>query len=85
MSYRIVESEAELLSLDWPMGAVVQEIHNGECCDERFCDFYPPLWEMAFQCGWARVGKYYDPDDDLPRLPVRVLWEARTHQEEAHA
>ena len=56
--------------------ATVQEIHTGECCTdtERFCDFYPPLWEMAFQCGWTRAGKKYDPDDDAPRLPVRLLW-----------
>lgn len=60
--------------LDWPMGVVVQEIHTGTCCAERFCDFYPPLWEMAFQCWWTRAGKMYDPDDDSPRLPVRLLW-----------
>lgn len=59
---------------DWPMGTVIQEVHTGDCCDEKFCDFYPQLWEMAFSCGWSRAGKFYDPDDESPRLPVRLLW-----------
>lgn len=72
--FHIITTEDELQSSAWPMGAVVQEIHDGECCNERFCDFYPQLWEMAFACGWTRAGKMYDHQDDSPRLPVRLLW-----------
>lgn len=77
---QILTTEDELHSLQWPMGTVVQEIHTGECCTEPFCDFYQPLWEMAFKCGWTRAGRMYDDNDDSPRLPVRVLWNpAVTH------
>lgn len=88
MSHRVVDTEAELLSLDWRMGAVVQEIHTGSCCgaEEPFCDFYEQLWVMQFAMGWMRAGaEYFDLDDDVPRLPVRVLYEACDHQEQAHA
>lgn len=71
----VINDEALLQHRDWQMGSVVQEVHNGDCCeDEEFCDFYPQLWEMAFMCGWTRSGSYYNPDDDSPRLPVRVFW-----------
>jgi hypothetical protein len=70
----VITDEELLQSNVWEMGTIVQEIHTGECCDEKFCDFYQPLWEMAFQCGWTRPGHLYDPDDDSPRLPVRLLW-----------
>lgn len=70
-----ITDEALLYHRDWQMGSVVQEVHTGDCCqDEEYCDFYPQLWEMAFMCGWTRSGSYYNPDDDSPRLPVRVLW-----------
>ncbi|ARG91431.1 hypothetical protein B1T50_04775 [Mycobacterium kansasii] len=70
-----ITDEALLFHRDWQMGSVVQEVHTGDCCEgEEFCDFYPQLWEMAFMCGWTRSGSYYNPDDDSPRLPVRVLW-----------
>ncbi len=76
----IITTEDELHSLQWQMGTVVQEVHTGHCCTEPFCDFYQPLWEMAFQCGWTRAGRMYDDNDDSPRLPVRVLWNpAVTH------
>lgn len=69
-----IDTVAELNALDWPMGTVIQEIHTGDCCGEKHCDFYPPLWEMAFQCGWSRAGRLYDPEDGEPRLPCRVLY-----------
>jgi hypothetical protein len=74
MSRIITESE-NLHSPRWEMGTVIQEIHTGECCAEPHCDFYQPLWEMGFQVGWCRAGKQFDPDDDEPRLPVRVLYD----------
>lgn len=78
--HQVLTAEAELHNLRWEMGTVVQEIHDGACCDAPHCDFYQPLWEMAFQCGWTRAGKMFDPDDDSPRLPVRVLFDPSDHQ-----
>ncbi|OCH80184.1 hypothetical protein [Gordonia sp. UCD-TK1] len=67
---RVVRSDN--LDDSWPTGTVIQEIHDcGELCENCF---YPPLWEMAFQCGWSRVGKMYDPGDDQPAWPCRVLY-----------
>ena len=71
--FHVITTSEELHSLDWPMGTVIQEIHDGDCCVLAFCDFYPPLWEMAFQMGWTRAGNMYDEDIE-PRLPVRLLW-----------
>lgn len=69
-----ITTPEQLHSPDWLMGTVIQEIHTGDCCEEPHCDFYPPLWEFAFSCGWSRAGKLYDPNDDTPRLPARLLW-----------
>jgi hypothetical protein len=70
----LIDAVAECQT-NWPMGTVVQEVHTGTCCpEEPMCDFYAPLWEMAFQCGWTRAGKSFDPNDDEPRIPLRLLW-----------
>ncbi|WVX88633.1 hypothetical protein SEA_CHEESETOUCH_91 [Gordonia phage CheeseTouch] len=67
---RVLQSDN--LDDSWPTGTVIQEIHDcGKLCGDCF---YPQLWEMAFQCGWSRVGKSYDPDDDQPAFPCRLLW-----------
>ena len=69
----VLSTAEELQSSSWPFGTVVQEFHTGDCCNVfHFCDVYAPIWEMAFQGGWARVGNKYDPGDQ-PRLPVQLL------------
>lgn len=69
-----VSTVGQLDAFDFPMGTTIQEIHTGDCCTERFCDFYPPKWEMAHQCGWTRVGAMFDPDSQTPRFPVLLIW-----------
>ena len=65
---RVRIETVEQLAACWDTGAVIQEIPTEPM------DFYPQIWEWAFSCGWARVGSKYDPDDDAPRLPCRVLY-----------
>ena len=70
----VLSTAEEMQSDAWPFGTVVQELHTGDCCNLfHFCDVYAPMWEMAFQSGWARVGNEYDPEDQ-PRLPVQLLF-----------
>jgi len=64
----------EQLDANWPMGAVIQEVHTGACCEEPHCDFYEQLWVMQYQMGWMPAGaEYYDWEEE-PRLPARLLW-----------
>lgn len=64
---RTITTIEQLDAPDWPVGTVIQEMPADDL------DFYPQLWEMAFQCGWTRAGRKYDPDDETPTLPARVL------------
>ncbi|MEH3135377.1 MAG: hypothetical protein PGN30_10295 [Mycolicibacterium neoaurum] len=59
---------AEQLAAYWPTSTVIREE------PENDFDFYPQIWEMAYQCGWTRAGEKYNPDDDSPRLPALVIW-----------
>lgn len=52
----------------WPTSTVIREEPANEY------DFYPQIWEMAYQCGWTRAGEKYNPDDDSPRLPALLIW-----------
>lgn len=62
-----VITTVEQLEANWPMETVIQELPAHDF------DFYPQIWEMAFQCGWTRAGRKFDPDDQTPRLPARLL------------
>jgi hypothetical protein len=74
--FRLITSTEDLATDALPAGAVVQEIHTGNCCDahEFMCDLFPPQWEKAAGRGWTRSGQEYNADHDEPRLPVQLLW-----------
>jgi hypothetical protein len=70
----VIKTAADLRPDAWPFGTVVQEVHDGDCCDVyHFCDVYASMWHMSFDGGWARSGNEFDPGDQ-PRLPVQLIF-----------
>ena len=69
----LIETQEALDGLDFP--CVVREIPTD------ITEFYPQIWEMTFQSGWARAGRDFDPQDSSPRLPVQVLWDMSDHDQ----
>ncbi|MFE3229315.1 hypothetical protein [Nocardia sp. NPDC059228] len=69
--HSVIETREELDTLDWP--CLVREI-----TPEDELEFYPQIWERAFQTdGWNRAGQMFDEQDCTPRLPVEVLPEPK--------
>ncbi|WP_029926342.1 hypothetical protein [Nocardia otitidiscaviarum] len=64
---RRIETSEQLDTLDFP--CVIREIPDDPL------EFYPQIWEMAFQVGWCRAGRLFDENDCTPTLPIEVLHE----------